>query len=183
VRSPFDGKHPREIDHPCLGRAVGSALVIADETHDRGDVDDAAAWWILIAHDTARGLSSEEQPFQIRVEHQVPRIFGDVECHLPDVEARVVDEDVEPPCACLYRRTHARGDAVEVAHVELDSQGMAARSFQLGNRRLGSFQTVRELGGNHSRACGGQRVRGRLPDPRAGSGDQRGHTPESPGGS
>ena len=75
VRGPLDGKHPREIDDFCLGRAIRGAVVVTDETHDRGDVDDAAARWNLIAHDPPRGLSGEEQSFQVRCRAPGPRLL------------------------------------------------------------------------------------------------------------
>ena len=135
---------------------------------------------ILIAHDPARGLGGEEQTLQIRVEHQIPGLFGDLERRLPDVDARVVDEDVEPAIARLHRRINAVGDALPSCERRARRRGHRPPApCSSDNGRFGAFQAVRELGDDDPRARGGQCPRGRLPDPGAGAGDERGHPGES----
>jgi hypothetical protein len=60
---------------------------------------------------------------------------------------------------------------------------MATCTVQLGQGRLGSFQTVRKLGDDDLRARRGQGSRGGLADPGARSGDERGHAGETVAGS
>src|SRR6185295_9914309 len=162
-----------EAEEPRLGRRVVGLADIAHLADHARYVHDAPA--PPLRHVPQGGLRQEEGPGEVDVEHLEPVLIGELEHRLVDGDARVVDEDVEPPVG----RDHLVDGAPAVrrlAHVALVDAHLGA---------VGGGEAVAELLGRvvvpgvargQDRALAGQASADGGPDPAGAAGDE-GHAP------
>ena len=112
----------REHAHAALGGRVRRVVEEGDVLVDRGHVDDAPAA-AGVDHELRGGLRREERALEVDAEHQVVVLLADVHERLADLDAGVVDEDVE----AAERR-------VRIAHELLGLRGHAHVGAQRDRR-------------------------------------------------
>src|SRR5439155_268540 len=134
VQGPRRGARPGELNDPALGGGVGRREAGAEDGHHRTDVDDLAAAARL--HRRVGRVRAEVGARQVGVKHLAPLGERHLVRGLPDVGARVVDEDVEPPEGVERRPDHAP-DRRLVSDVRCDGARLGAESLQLLHRVLG----------------------------------------------
>ena len=93
VGGPGAGAGARELHDAALARGIGRREAGAEDRHHRADIDDLAAAGRL--HRRIDRLRAQEGAGEVGLDHAVP--LGDVERvrRLADVDAGVVDEDVD----------------------------------------------------------------------------------------
>src|SRR3712207_4267495 len=94
VARQLDREHLRQQDRPGLAGAVGRTLLDPNNASLRGYVDDAPTL-ATVRHVTGCGLRTEEGALEVRIQDGVPARLVDFENTLRDVQAGVVDQDVQ----------------------------------------------------------------------------------------
>src|SRR6266849_4096240 len=89
-----EGETLRDADHGGLARIVGQVVSAADLAGQRGEADDGPP--LLRDHGGQDGLAGEEDGLGIDVQDGIPVLLGDLEGQGGPVNARVVDEHVDP---------------------------------------------------------------------------------------
>src|SRR5579884_213446 len=123
VRRPLEGELLRQERDAALAGAVRRPVLERHDAHRGGEVDDGPA--AGAHHDPRGGLRAKEEPLEVGVEDLVPLLLGHLERGAPDVDAGVVDENVD---AAELRGGggHRPPDRRDIADVQLDGETVPA---------------------------------------------------------
>ena len=86
-------EHLGELLDGAFGTGVGRLVGQRDVTHDAGDVDDLPG--ALFDHAPARGSGAEEVAVEVGRQDLLVFVEPEFEDRLPDIDTRVVHEDVD----------------------------------------------------------------------------------------
>ena len=123
VRGPRGRERFRELHDAALARAIGRRKSRAEDREHRTDVDDLAATGALQMR--IRRATAEECAVEIGGDHLLPFVEFQRLNGLADVDAGVVDEDVDVAATGLRLLEEAR-HGVFVGHVGFDGQRLGA---------------------------------------------------------
>ncbi len=157
------------MNEPGLGHGVTRHVARGAISHQRGDVDDAAA---ALARDQTRRRLARHQPraLEIGVEHAVPILLTVFEDGLGDGDAGIVDENIDAAQG-LFGGIEGLAHAVALGHV-----ADHGRHAPPGLGYSGSGLVQRRPVARHQRHIGarlGQHLRKMLPEAARRAGDER----------
>ena len=170
VRSQLGCCHFRELLHPSLAGRVADEIRKSDLVAARPDVDDASASPVL--HVPAGKLRAQETALQVRVDHSIPVVLGELQEGRPNLGACVVDEDVQARVAVKDLVEHA-SDLDGFPDRCLDDDSCPAFRTHDSRNFLGPFR-VRVVMDRNIAAERGQPCRDSSTDALARSGHERG---------
>ena len=123
----------RELHDAAFARGVSRRKAGAEDRHHRADVDDLAAARLL--HGRIDRLRAQEGAGEVGVDDAVPFLEIERVRGLADVDAGIVDEDVDPAELAADALDHAR-DRGLVGDVGGDRDRLDAAPRELGDRRV-----------------------------------------------
>src|SRR5581483_5522349 len=132
--SPGAGASAGELDDAALARGISGREARPEDRHHRTDIDDLAATAAL--HGGMDRLAAQEGAGEIGVDHARPLVVLEQIRRLADVDAGIVDEDVDAAEFARHASDHGI-DRIPVGDVGGHGNRLDATGCEIGYRLLG----------------------------------------------